>query len=161
MEYKRYEVGGKIFYQRPITVLQERYVEELIFQSLSDAPAIADFQSFLKAVGPHKATLMAIVLIPEEQTIDEFVVELERPGFVERQEKWFGMESSPGLRMQVIADFFVSSQIGLYAESLINLTAWLTDTLPKLPGGPQKTASISSAPPLPAAALADAGPSTA
>ena len=159
MEHQEYEIGGRRFYQRPVTVLQERYIEELIFQTLGAAPAIHDFPSFLRAVGPYKAKLMAIVLIPEEQTVDEFVVELERPDYIERQERWMGTESSPGVRMKVVADFFVSSQIGLYAESLINLTAWVTNNLAKLPEGLRGTGSINSVPPSPVATEAPGGES--
>ena len=146
METCTYEIGGKMFYQRPLGALQESLVEDLIFTEFTKVGGVKDLPSFLKILGPRKPQLMAIVLIPDGQVIKQFVKALQRHDYLPTQAEWFSNESSPGVRMKVVSDFFVCNDIALYAEGMIDLVQAVTAMAKKVEGFQHANGSNNSAP---------------
>ena len=106
-EYRRYRIGGRSFYQRPLGLLQTTmFLETLTGVVVTSANALALFV----ALGARLGRAVAIALIPDGIDPVANVARLRQPGALDESEEWFDAYLESDQALEVLEDFFVCNR---------------------------------------------------
>ena len=102
MQWARYDIEGKKYYQRRLGMLQTTlFLETISGMVLSSVNAWSLFQ----AIGRRMGRVAAILLIPEGMDGVQFARQVEVPPYLDETAEHFGAYLSPDQALEVLEDF--------------------------------------------------------
>ncbi|MBP8980852.1 MAG: hypothetical protein KBG09_06370 [Syntrophobacterales bacterium] len=133
MDYKTYDINGKIYEHRPQVLGQLKQLENLL--KGTSIPAGADAWGLLSALGEKTPHALAIILTekgksPAEKDIDTLAEEMA-----------WGMDI--GCVLEIVTDFFSINPLSSVFEKVVGLLTMVTDQVLAIRTGIPASASSS------------------
>lgn len=132
-EKKTYRIGEHAFYQTKLGLYQATYVMQLIDEQKVGQQV--DPGKFIQLLGDRLTDFLGVVLIPQGMSRKEFGKAHREHGLPQDRKDLFLFEADLDLPVEVVEDFFSSSQIPSLYSRCVSLVVRILQPLRSLGNG--------------------------